>query len=255
MTSGHDEIRDSLERALQALAVEKGAELVGKIRPILEANLDRGRIEYSTEGRPKLILEYVWLVAERFTQDSKYLYEIQTSKSTEVWDPLFIKMQTWAYNFLTRKGLIPGPRTQEIAVECATEATLSLTNAHFPYDIVFDAWAHIIVQNVCRKYFRRAMRKSAIPEDNLVDLDDALETLVDPAFGDQTRSNDLIMDAISQLSEARRRAIEAFYFEGLSHAEIAKEMNKTVGAIYSLLFNALQDLRKILNNNGNNINE
>jgi DNA-directed RNA polymerase specialized sigma24 family protein len=37
--------------------------------------------------------------------------------------------------------------------------------------------------------------------------------------------------------------------------EIAKKMGKTVGAIYSLRFNALNDLRKILSRNRDNLNE
>ncbi len=258
MHSGHDEIRDSLEQALQALANEKGRELAGRLRPILLANLDRGRIEGFTGGKPELVREYVWRVADGFIRHSTYLHDIQSTKASEDWEPLFKQMQLWAYNFLIRKGSIPGLGTQEISFECATEAALSLVNAHFPYDIAFEAWAHIIVQNACRKYFRQGQRKSAIPEENFVDLDDMLDNLADPASGEREQPNNLaadLLDAISRLPETRRHVIEAIYFDGLRPAEIAKEMGKSVGAVHSLLFNTLRDLRKILSKIRNNINE
>jgi RNA polymerase sigma factor (sigma-70 family) len=143
-------------------------------------------------------------------------------------------------------------------VECATEAAIALMDAHFPYDTEFDPWAHIIVHNTCRKYFRQGRRKSTIPEENLVDLDKTLDGMEDPAFGNQDYENDLTEDlseAIAQLTGARRQVIEFIYFDELRPDVIAKNLGKSVGAIYSLLFNALQDLRKNLSKIRNNVNE
>ena len=75
---------------------------------------------------------------------------------------------------------------------------------------------------------------------------------------DQEYQKDLqgdLLAAISKLSDSRRQVIELIYFDEFSPVEIAARMKKSVGAIYSLQFNALNDLRKILGNNRNNINE
>jgi RNA polymerase sigma factor (sigma-70 family) len=166
-------------------------------------------------------------------------------------------MQTWAYNFFLRKNFAAGGQTMEIAEECATEAAISLLNTHFPYDTDFAPWAHIIVQNACRKFIHRSLKKSAVPDDKKVELDDERVDadallLAEPIPTDL--DGDLVA-ALSQLSEARRTVIQYLYFDGLNPEETAQKMGKSVSAIYTLQFHALRDLRKIMNAIRDNLNE
>jgi len=167
-------------------------------------------------------------------------------------------MGLWAYHFFLKKGFLANVTTQEIASECATEAAVNVLRAHFPYDTDLEPWACVIVQNTCRKYIRGATKKSIIPQENIVDLDETLSNLKDPTIQDREYIQELqgdLLEAIAQLSAARRQVVEFIYFQELSPAEIARRMEKSVGAIYSLQFNALHDLRKILSENRNNTNE
>lgn len=249
-------VQQMLEDILKALAESKGRSLARQIKPILLANLDRGRIQGATAGDPDRLHAYVLFVAETFTALSPYLHQLQIEQNREAWEPLFERMQTWAYNFFLRKGFLADENTREIAIECASDAASNLLRAHFPYDTQFDPWAHIIVQNACRKYIQKNLRKSMVPEDKKVELDDDLPdpsllelSVLQKEFGEQ------LTKALDQLTEARRAVIRAIYFEELEPLEIARRMGKSVSAIYGLQFHALEDLRKILSPIRDNLNE
>jgi RNA polymerase sigma factor (sigma-70 family) len=253
-----EKIQPEIEKALDILAESKGEELIREIRPFLMANLERGRIERFMDGKTDSLPAYVQRVADTYTGLHAMLHQIQVEQSTRVWEPLFDRMQTWAYNFFLRKNFSATADTQQIAAECTSDAALNLLNAYFPYDTDFDAWAHIIVQNACRKYIERAFKKSVVPEDQIVDLDDNLASSNDlPLEGQmlQNESGDELRGTVAQLTESRRIVVQLIYFEGLDAQEAAQRMHKTVGAIYSLQFHALDDLRKILSTIRDKTNE
>ena len=253
-----EDIKTEIEEALRSLSEQKGDEIVRRIRPILYANLDRGRIQGFIDGEIDRVRDYVWRVADGYVNLSPYITKLQVERATSVWEPLYNQMQIWAYKFFIRKGFSANTTTREIAAECAIEASINVLGAHFPYDTEFERWVHVIVQNACRRFIRKETKKSIVPQQSMISLEDILNTIEDPKFGNQEHQNALkgdLMEAISQLSNARRRVIELKYFDELSFEEIAGVMKKTVGAIHSLHFNALQDLRKILSRNRNNNNE
>lgn len=242
-----DHIQVEIERTLQAYAPE----LAGKVRGILSANLDRGRVETFLAGDPSRVGEYVIRVAETYSRLNPHIHAVQNDQTEEAWQPIFDQLRTWAYNFLLRKNFYPGPETLAIADECATEAAVHILDAHFPYDTEFEPWAHTVVTMTCLHYFRDGMKKSVIPPQNLVELDEHLSDLT--AILSEDGDRDDLLEAMSQLPESRRKVIQLHYFEGRSLPEIADLMGKTPGAIHSLHFNALADLRKILGKNGNNL--
>ncbi len=242
----HDHIRVEIEKALQTIAPE----LANKVRGILFANLDRGRVETFLAGDPSRVGEYVERVLGFYSRLSPYLHALQSERGEDAWQPLFKKLRTWAYNFLLRKNFYPGPETLAMADECAAEAALHILNAHFPYDTEFEPWAYTIVTMTCLHFFRDGTKKSVIPPQNLVELDEQLPDLADLLTSRDDRDD--LTEAMSGLAEARRSVIQLHYFKGLSLPEIATTMGKSVGAIHSLHFNALADLRKILVKNRNN---
>ncbi len=252
------EIQAEIEKRLEAEAEKRGKDLADKIRPILYSNLDRGRIEAYIGGDISRLGEYVERVAEGHRKLSVSIHEIQTTRTSKVWTSLFERMQNWAFNFLVRKGFTANASTQEIAAECAADAASTLLKAHFPYDTEFDPWAHVIVQNACRKFMRAGTKKSVIPEESLLSLDENLRSLDDPPLDNRDPHESMemeLLDAIARLSDARKEVIRLIYFDELPPAEVAKKMGKTVGAVYSLQFNALEELRKILREIRNNLND
>jgi RNA polymerase sigma factor (sigma-70 family) len=253
-----EDIKTEIERSLKFLSEQRGDEIAMRIRLILYANLDRGRIQNFIEGDINLVRDYVWRVADGYLNLSPFINELQIERTTMAWEPLYKQMVSWAFTFFIKRGFYANINTQEIATECATEAAMNILRAHFPYDTDLEPWVCVIVQNTCRKYIRGATKKSIIPQQNIIDIEEMLSNVKDPSHQDQVYLNDLqgdLLEAINQLSDARRQVVELIYFNELSPVEIASKMNKSVGAIYSLQFNALHDLRKILSKNRNNNNE
>jgi RNA polymerase sigma factor (sigma-70 family) len=246
MKPRREDIRTEIDRTLQSLEAEP--QTIASIRLVLHTNLDRGRVENFIGNDIRRVGEYAQRVLEHYVHLHSYIRSLQKERTDEAWQPLFKRLQVWAYNFLIRKGFVPGFSTRAIAEECATEAALRILDAHFPYDTDFDPWAHTTVTMTCFRFFRDGTKKSAIPPKNLVELDEQLPNLEDSDFKNQDDRN-VLLQAMSGLSEARRQVIQLHYLDDVPLPEIATLMGKSAGAIHSLHFNALQDLRKILDKN------
>src|SRR5262249_16228307 len=138
-----EQLLQELEQALESLAETKGAGFVYQLRPILLTNLERGRVQKSIGQDTASLSAYVGRVAACFSTLSPYLYQLEVEQNRETWMTLFVRMQTWAYNFFLRRNFSADAITLEIAAECATEASMTLLRSHFPYDTDFDPWAHV----------------------------------------------------------------------------------------------------------------
>ena len=247
-----------IDEALDSLAQTHGADLARQLKPILLANLDRGRIHRAWDGRAASLHEYVGRVAQSFLSLQAYLHQLQVERATAAWEPLYVHMQTWAYNFFLRNNFTADESTRARAIECAHDAALHLLDAHFPYDTDFNAWAHVLVQNTCRKYIHKSLKKSAVPEEKQVELTEDLAAPDELQLEAQLYGHELstgLEAALAQLSDARRSVIQMIYLEGLEPEEVSQKLGKSVGAVYSLQFHALRDLRKILTPNRDNLNE
>ncbi len=258
MNSESEALLPAIETALQILAQRKDEDVARQLRPILLTNLERGRIQTFTEGRGDQTPAYVEYVATNFIALHAYLHQLQIERSTAAWDPLFKRMQTWAYNFFLRKNFAADDHTLELAMECATEAANILLTAHFPYDTDFDPWAHTIVSHTCRKYIDQSLKKSIVPDGQKVELNDELPDHREPPLEMQALHKELgeqLDWALAQLSEARRTVIQLWYFDEFEPLEIAQKLGKSMNAIYGLHFNALADLRKILSRIRDNLND
>ena len=64
---------------------------------------------------------------------------------------------------------------------------------------------------------------------------------------EETYSVDMIEDVIDRLSPAYRRVFELFYFQHMSHEEIAKKLGISVGTSKSNLAKAKMNVKKFLN--------
>lgn len=67
-----------------------------------------------------------------------------------------------------------------------------------------------------------------------------------PAPGDERFLNEAVRQALTDLSEAQRTAIELAYYEGMTQAEIAQRLDTPLGTIKSRIRDGLQRLRRSL---------
>jgi len=245
----------ALQQALEHVAAQQGHDLAKAITPIVMANLDKGRVHYFLDEQNQCQPEdYVQRVADFYQKWQPYLHQIQQERSPELWLPLYDRLKRWAYRFLSSKSFSsPGERAQ-LALDCAATAATRLLNARFPYDTDFDPWAAVLLKNVTMKHLHQAYEEAAA---NLLQVDDweALESVL-PAFANQGHRNKVeirqaLLAAIAQLaSDARKQVILLHYFEGLPLQQIAEIMGRSENATHKLHFDALKNLRKIWESNG-----
>lgn len=247
-----------IEGALAKLAAQENPVFVMRIRSILLTNLDRGRLHHFIEDDILRVRLYVQKIVDNYRQFAPRLQKLQNDHCPQTWTALLQKMQQWTFSYLARHGFRTDANTQAIAEGLTNEAAIQLLNAYFPFDAHFDAWVHVIINNTCRKYFRSNLKESAIQENQLVDIEPFHNILRDEAYAEkehQSELQEIIREALTQLSDARREVIELTYLQGLSNKDAAERMGKSIGALYSLRFYALEDLREILGKNRNNDND
>lgn len=252
------DIKSEIDKALQVLSEQQGVSLATKIRPILYANLDRGRVQNYIEDNINRVPEYVTRVTEKYQRLHKFLHEMQIEKVSETWKPVLDQLEKWAYRFLVKKGYPEVATTWQNAMECANEAASKLYRAYFPYDTEFDPWARVIVHNTCMKFIERDAKGVSVIEESYETLENSLKSINDSILLAADDPNNLLrelMDAIEQLAPERREVIFLKYFKGSSTTEIAKKLGKSIRAVHSLQFRAVQDLRKFLIKNRDRLNE
>jgi Na+-transporting NADH:ubiquinone oxidoreductase subunit NqrB len=155
--SDKSDATDQLNRALQRLADERGPEAAAMVAPIVWDNYRLGRIDIFVDdtGGETRFYEYVVRVADGHAQWSRYLEQLQVEKDRATREALFTRLQTWAYNFLgNQNARLNGVALTLLALECATTALHVLLSTRFPYDVHFDAWACVVLNNVCRRRHR-----------------------------------------------------------------------------------------------------
>jgi RNA polymerase sigma factor (sigma-70 family) len=245
-------LKREIEKAIVSLTAGKGVDLATKIRQILDANQARKRVQKFVEDNPEAVEEYVNRIVENYELLGPYIHQLQIERSDKVWSLLLLDMRRWAYRFFIKKGCIENKATWENAKECANEAARNILKAHFPFDTDFDPWARVVVQNTCLKFLRNIAKDVPILEESLDNLDGILGSSNDAAF---PAEHSELFEAISQLNNTRRQVIEMKYFQSMSPSEIAIKLGKSVRAVHSLQFHGLQELRKILTQNRNKLNE
>lgn len=248
---GETLLEQAIQTALQNLSADMGAELATVIRRILTANIERGRLqvflERSEDNTPG---DYVRVISDYYIKLGAYVHQVQVEKAEEVWNPLFLKMQHWAYSWWLKHNFSYGEETFFIAKDCAAEAAATLVNAHFPFDTDFEAWAFVLVQHICLQKISQLNRSKSIPDYSLVELDEALtdkSTIPYVNQGRQENIRDQLFEAIEQSSnDLRKQVILMHYFEDLPFHEIADRLGRSRNVIYKAHFDALENLRKLL---------
>jgi RNA polymerase sigma factor (sigma-70 family) len=241
------ELTVALEHALQQLATYSGEDLAELLKSIIFTNLNAGRVHTYLNNHPHYHpRDYVWLVADHHERWHTYVHKIQIEKQAELWELLFVKLQKWAYNYLRRKNVPAEAGRFEQALDYATEASIVLIAAHFPYDVDFDPWACVLLQNICRCHIRKTVNSASTLDKDLLTLEHCyqqLRALGDPSAKEAQHLAELrcdLLDAIEHLaSEARKQFALLYYFEDNTLEQIAEKMNRQVNALYKLHFGSV----------------
>lgn len=245
-----DALQNEIESALADLASRYGGELALILDPVLTANIRNGRFDTFCAEHLGNLSQYVQRMADCYEHLHHYIEKLQVEKDNLVWVPLYSKISHWIFTIFLHKEFAKEYIFNEIVPELAQEAVIQLLNAQFTYDTDFDPWAYMIVRATCFKYMRTSMKKTAVPADVLVALDETIENRIeDPRLRPDDRYKEnraALLAAINRLSPERREVIIQKYFYELPSDKIAENTHKTVAAIYSMHFNAIENLRKIL---------
>ncbi len=104
-------------------------------------------------------------------------------------------------------------------------------------------WMLTITRNAVLDRIRYENRRPQLNDDD--DPDEAWMKLADAASDtDEARWRSLAF-ALRSLEEERRKVIELAYYHGLSHSEIAEELQCPIGTVKTRLRLGMQDLRRI----------
>ncbi|HUF38189.1 MAG TPA: sigma-70 family RNA polymerase sigma factor [Anaerolineales bacterium] len=240
-------ISEQIEIALENIKPERGAKRIAALRPILAANLARGRVRKFLDSRTvRDVGEYVRRVADGYEALHDYIRALQIDRDEEAWTRLLNLMAKRLFGYLCRKGFPASDATRDAAAAGAQEAARRVLNAHFPYDTEFTPWLYVILQFTGAGIVRDTFKTEHI---DIAGID---ETLTDPGsesgrqIEKRLHMDQEILNAVERLAPARRTVIVRYYFEGKSFEEIAVMMERSVNAVYQLHFYALKDLRRHL---------
>ncbi|MBC8263364.1 MAG: sigma-70 family RNA polymerase sigma factor [Anaerolineales bacterium] len=113
----------------------------------------------------------------------------------------------------------------------------------------FSAWLYRIAHNLVANWLRDRSRHPVIPFDELVSTrPHGRRDLVYQAEVNEER--EALLEAIRRLHSDRQQLLVLKLMEGMSNAEIGQVLGRSVGAIKSLYFRTLIDLREDLENRG-----
>jgi len=107
----------------------------------------------------------------------------------------------------------------------------------------FTAWLFTIAHNLVANYHRDRSRQRTAP------LDSGQEPTAPVPFA-TTEDAHVVRQAIAALSPERQHLILLKYVQGMSNAEIGEALNRSEGAVKSLLRRTLAALRRDLEANG-----
>ncbi len=131
---------------------------------------------------------------------------------------------------------------EEITAETFHRFLLALKHGSGPAEHL-SAWLYRVAHNLIVDFYRR----QPLQEPEV--LDDVAESLAEPDHGEMVEQHmqaEQVRAALRQLTPLQQQIITLRYLEELSHAEIARVVERTEGAVKALQHRALDSLRRIL---------
>lgn len=187
--------------------------------------------------------------------DEKKWLKQAAAGSAEAFEQLVLKYQTAVYNLCLRMTGDP-----EDAADMTQESFLKAWRnlESFQGNSAFSTWLYRLASNTCLDHLRSVKRRpqlSLVMEDEdgeaqALDVPDSAPTPEEQviALDEQSRLN----EALQALEEEQRQILILRAVNGLSYTEIAEALQLKEGTVKSRLARARDQLRKKLQQNGNN---
>ena len=166
------------------------------------------------------------LLASQFDQQSL----------VEIYDLYSPKLYQYAVRLLNNPDL-----AEECVAETFSRFLTALRNKGGPQTNL-RAYLYRVAHNWITDQYRKQ-----IPNQTVDEIDQQADPgLTTSRIVDEQLEREKVRKAIHWLTPDQRQVVSLKYFEGWSNAEIAKSINKSVGAVKSLQHRALQSLKEML---------
>lgn len=171
------------------------------------------------------------------------LRRAQATGDAEAFDGLYLLYADRMFRFLLGRV-----KKREVAEDLTSQVFVRLIERIYQYDIadddnvaIFSAWLYRIARNIKNDAYRSAMRTDTVP----------IETVERESTGRRIISEvekrldfQQIIDRLQTLTEHQQDVIVLRFIEELTVAETAVAMNKSEGAVKTLQYRALENLRQ-----------
>lgn len=166
------------------------------------------------------------------------------SGDTKAFEKLVEKHHSYVFNLLLGMGCLPED-AKGITQGVFIQAYYSLPN--FKRQAKFRTWIHRIAVNRCYNWFKKnKVSTTVVPEDLPDDKNTSPEERI---LEDESLQE--VKNAMLQLPEKYRTVLNMFYYEKMSYAEIAAQLNLNKRTIETRLYRARHKLKDILEKNVN----
>lgn len=108
------------------------------------------------------------------------------------------------------------------------------------------AWLFTITRNRCYAHLRRCALHPAVSLDELDTEDPSWQPYTEDAAAEQSAARDLLMRALSALTDQERRLIYLHVIASLKHREIAAALNLPLPTVLSRYHRAIGKLRRAI---------
>ena len=198
-------------------------------------------------------------MSERTNQE--WLAELRSPQRDEALDDLRQILVRGLRYALAKRYDVPEADLEDFAQEALLKILAGLDS--FRGDSRFTTWAHKIAINVAFTELRRRRWKNVSLQDLTAQYDDAftpaLLTDPDPSPEGMT-TQQLLMEEVErviaeELTERQRQALVAIVIGGMPPAEVARRMGSNRNAIYKLVHDARQKLKRRLLASGLSVEE
>jgi len=170
------------------------------------------------------------------------LVELARGGDAEAFGQLYDHYQPSVYRFLYYRT-----RSTALAEDLTSEAFLrALRNmSGFRWQgRDFGAWLMTIARNLCTDHFKAGKTRLELTTEDMSVHDDATEGPENTVLAGLT--NEVLLDALRQLSDEQRDCLIMRFLQGLTIAETAEVLGRSEGAVKQLQLRGVRNLAKLI---------